>query len=168
MKRALSIIAVIQILALSSGCDRLESSISGRLVSQSVCKSSKGESVKSDISDDQSCITYFYNGATKKLLVSHINAGFNCCPGKILCKAELAGNTLIITERESSAMCSCNCLFDLEIEIDNLDPQVYTVKVIEPYCGDQEKLIFNIDLLSSPQGSFCVSRKQYPWGMGGE
>jgi len=160
--------ATLVLLLATTGCDRLESTVSGKLISQSTCKSSKGESYNAGTPDDQSCAVYSYDGATKKLSVTHINAGFNCCPGKLKCIVALTGNTLEITERETSAMCSCNCLFDLKIEAEGINPQIYTIKFNEPYCGGQEKLEFTVDLESNPLGSFCVTRKQYPWGMTGE
>jgi hypothetical protein len=38
-------------------------------------------------------------------------------------------------------------------------------KFIEAYCGEQEKLEFPIDLPALEQGSYCVTKTNYPWGI---
>jgi hypothetical protein len=42
--------------------------------------------------------------------------------------------------------------------------EIYRIKFIEPYSGEQEKLFFEIDFTNENTGSYCVSRNQYPWG----
>jgi hypothetical protein len=135
----------------------------GRLVSHSPCKSNKSSGYKSETPDTASCVEYTYDAATKKLALTHINAGFNCCPGELSCDVSLGGDTIIILEQEEAPMCDCNCLYDLEIEIDSVSEAGYQVKFIEPYAVDQDKLEFSIDLASEPDGSYCVTRTQYPW-----
>ncbi|MFA5420089.1 MAG: hypothetical protein WC341_16675, partial [Bacteroidales bacterium] len=62
-----------------------------------------------------------------------------------------------------STLCKCNCLYDLDIEINGIDAKIYQVEFIEPYSDEQEKIIFELDLTMEKEGSYCVTRKQYPW-----
>jgi hypothetical protein len=135
----------------------------GRLVSHSPCKSGKTTDLNTDSPDTVSCIEYSFNAATKKLSLTHVNAGFNCCPGELSCDVSLSGDTIIIHEEEETPMCDCDCLYDLEIEIDSVSEAVYRVKFIEPYVGDQARLEFEIDLTRESSDTYCVVRTQYPW-----
>jgi hypothetical protein len=139
-----------------------ESAISGVLVKHSACKSSL--KTAEIIADTLSCLQYQYDAENRKLTVKHVNAGFNCCPDELYCAFSLISDTIVINESEKSALCNCNCLFDLDMEITGVDARKYQVKVIEPYAADIEKLLFEIDLDEEPEGSFCVTRKDYPWG----
>jgi hypothetical protein len=149
---------------LPSGCETENQKITATLIDHSDCKGLKSASAD-EVPNTQSCINYIYDGITGILSVKHVNAGFNCCPGKLTCSVGTVGDTLVITEHEQSPMCNCDCLFDLDIEVSSLPDTQYVIKVVEPYCGDQQKLIFNVDLEKEPSGSFCATRNQYPWGM---
>jgi len=152
------------LLFLTEGCNKennINGIVAGKIVSHSDCKNGKSF----DQGRNGSCIQYTYSEEEKKLTLSHINAGFNCCPDSLFCKVDLAGDTLVISEFEKDALCNCDCLFDLKIEVTGIEKNGYYVKVIEPYCGDQEKLIFKIDLTNNISGAYCVERKLYPWGM---
>jgi hypothetical protein len=163
------IILVLGILAVR--CDNQSTgpmSLSGKMVNYSECKSgSKSTFIDSDAPDSISCIEYSFDEVNNELAVLHVNAGFNCCPGSLFCTISLIGDTILIRECESAAQCNCNCLYDLEIAITGVEKRKYQVKVIEPYAGDQEKIRFGIDLEKDVEGSFCVIRKQYPWGLNG-
>jgi len=140
--------------------------ITGQLISNSTCKNDlKSTSQIITISDSLSCVEYSFDKGKNKLTLNHINAGFNCCPDSLYCKVELKGDTIQIQEFERTAQCLCNCLYDLDIEIYGVDLRKYRIKFIEPYVSDQNKLIFDIDLVNNKDGSYCVIRKQYPWGM---
>ena len=41
----------------------------------------------------------------------------------------------------------------------------YIIKFDEPYCDDQDKLIFDIDFGKVSSGEYCVNRDTYPWGL---
>ncbi len=138
----------------------------GGLVSNTDCKFDKAVSTVSEKPDSISCVEYSFNSETGKLSLKHINAGFNCCPGELSCDVSLSGDTIIIAESEQAPMCNCNCLFDLDIVVNDVSAASYHVKFIEPYAGEQEKLEFSIDLSDETEGSFCVTRTQYPWGLG--
>lgn len=131
------------------------------------CKTFLGSPGYGDTPPDQSCIEYQYDGEGV-LQISHINAGFNCCPGIILVQIDLKANHITITEREhydSTGPCYCLCLFDLDFAITDVEPGEYTIQVIEPYVIDgDEPLEFTVDLSSPSEGSYCVGRLHYPWG----
>ena len=112
---------------------------------------------------DQDCIEYSYDGFGT-LLITHVNAGYNCCP-ELAAEISIENNIITIEEIELSGDCDCLCLFDLEYEIINLLPGIYTISFIEPYLpqGD-EPLEFIVDFTTSSSGSHCEYRSQYPWG----
>lgn len=111
----------------------------------------------------EDCIEYQYNDANT-LILRHINAGFNCCPGEITAEIEFNSSLITITEMEQEQGCKCVCLFDLDYEIINLAPGEYTIRIIEPYveAGDQV-LELTLRLLSATSGTFCLQRNYYPW-----
>ncbi|NLX12764.1 MAG: hypothetical protein GXY44_03805 [Phycisphaerales bacterium] len=64
-----------------------------------------------------------------KLHVLHRNAAYNCCIDNVTLSAVLDGDTLILTERESTSMpCRCMCCYDVEATITDLAPGKYTVE----------------------------------------
>ncbi|HEY9122793.1 MAG TPA: hypothetical protein PK252_02335 [Bacteroidales bacterium] len=146
-----------------------QSTFKGQLISKSACKSFlKSTRVITDITntpDSLVCIGYSFDNSTNKLSIKHINAGFNCCQDTVYCNVSLSVDTILIQEIEQNPKCDCDCLYDLNIEIQGVDAKKYQIKVIEPYVGDQKKILFEIDLTKDKVGSFCVTRKQYPWGM---
>jgi hypothetical protein len=112
----------------------------------------------------EDCIEYQYDG-TNKLVLSHINAGFNCCPGEITAEIDFNSSLITITEREQMQDCRCLCLFDLDYEVINLARGVYTLRIIEPYVdGGDQVLELTLELLSATSGTFCLQRNYYPWG----
>lgn len=134
-----------------NGCKQFQSNVSGSL-----------DEYAPGQNDD--CIEYQYNG-TNTLILRHINAGFNCCPGEITAEIDFNGSLITITEREELQDCRCLCLFDLDYQVVNLAPGVYTIRIIEPYMegGDQVlELILNLSAATS--GTHCLQRDYYPWG----
>jgi hypothetical protein len=134
-------------------------------VELSACKNNQTPSTFKGTSDTLSCIDYTYDPIKKALTINHINAGFNCCPGKISCTAILSGDTLIIEESESASLCDCNCLYDLTFTIDNIDNTFDYLMIKEPYWGGLGSIGFKISLENQKEGSWCTNRKNYPWGM---
>ena len=162
------ILTGIAILMLAYSCENekekaAQLNVSGKVVSLTDCKSLKSNAVVS-ASDSLSCAEYSYNEAGNKLIIKHINAGFNCCPGSVYCNVTMSNDTIVIQEFESKPSCNCDCLYDLDIEIEGVASQKYHIRFIEPYCGNQEQLIFGVDLASQKEGICCVTRNQYPWG----
>ena len=112
------------------------------------------------------CIDYTYDGESV-LDITHINAGLNCCP-VFVAEFSVEDNLIIIEEIDSldNGGCDCNCLFDIDYQISNLPPAVYTIKVIEPYMEPSEDTLqFEADLTTATSGIYCVERHYYPWGI---
>ena len=155
-------------LILSVSCEKENGNgpqFSGRLISNSDCKYQKSAPVSAETADTLSCIEYSFDTITHTLSLTHVNAGFNCCPGEINCTFNLKGDTIVIEEYENTDDCDCECLYDLHMEIKNTELRKYQVKVNEQYIKGQEKLEFEIDLANDTTGSICVARKKYPWGV---
>lgn len=152
-----------------SQCDTGDSGtqpITGQLVYNSNCKSyTLAPQYSAQTARNESWIRYIYIPSTRTLRVTHENAGFNCCPGKISTRVKVEGNTITLLEEEEEADCNCLCLFDLEVELYNMLPEVYLLKIEEPYIGDNEPLVNIIDLFNSPTGAFGLTRYYYPWGV---
>ena len=111
----------------------------------------------------EDCLEFQYNG-TNTLVLRHINAGFNCCPGEISAEIDFNNRLITITEREQEQGCDCLCLFDLDYEVVNLVPGVYTLRIIEPYVDEGDQVLeLTLELWSSTSGTFCVQRDYYPW-----
>lgn len=136
-------------------------------VSHSECKDfNLKATVQSDnYGSDSSCVSYTYDFQNKKLILNHINAGFNCCPGEIYCDIEIIKDTIFLTESEEKANCNCNCLYDIVINISEVAKHKYYISINEPYCNNQEKILFEIDLALNETGVFCTERTLYPWGI---
>lgn len=157
---------VLFFLMMISGCDKenTTSGISGSITGSSDCKSIKTLGLN-DIADTLSCVDYLYDSTSHELSVIHINSGFNCCPGKLSCEITTNQDTIFVREYEKKAACDCDCLYDLFISINGVEPGVYVMKFIEPYADAAEELIFTVDLTAEISGSYCVVRKNYPWGI---
>lgn len=146
------------------GCDaeNPSSNLSGTLVNHSECLLKN--SLSPQVPSSQSCVSYTY--ANETLLLTHFNAGFNCCPGTLSATFNLVNDTLYILENESESLCDCNCLYDMDMEINFLEPGDYVIKFVEPYVGiAAEELVFSTNLYDSTSGSFCISRNHYPWNL---
>jgi hypothetical protein len=147
-----------------SGCETERQQVTVTLKDHTGCKGLKS-ATEDVVPNTQSCINWSYDSSSGKLSLIHFNAGFNCCPGELSCSISFTGDTLVIREKEESAMCDCDCLYDLYIDVSDFEEQDYIIRIVEPYCGDQQKLIFEADLAREAEGSFCAARSWYPWGM---
>lgn len=124
------------------------------------CKNSNSLALKMiDVLDTFSCIEYSYDVNNKQLLLKHINAGFNCCSSRFKSGLLLEGDTIIVEEYEEGEVCDCECLYDLDIVIENVSLQRYYFKI------NDDSLNFELDLKRESSGSYCVTKKEYPWGM---
>jgi hypothetical protein len=150
-----------------SACETItpQTNFSGKLISHSDCKSGELSVVESVTTDTLSCIEYKFNTGDNSLHLKHINSAFNCCPGEIFTSFKLSNDTIIVTESEREPGCKCNCLYDLEFEISGVTPKSYYFRIVEPYVEEQKKLDFTVDFTKVKEGSVCVTRKIYPWGM---
>jgi hypothetical protein len=115
------------------------------------------------LADSVSCVDYRYNMVSNKLTLLHRNAGFNCCPGHLSCKAFISNDTIYVQELEKTSGCRCNCLYDLNIELTGVKSGAYQIEFVEPYSGNKEKISFGLDLTNETANTYCVVRKNYPW-----
>jgi hypothetical protein len=153
-----------------AGCEKNDNNnsliLTGKMTGSSDCKfNSKSTSEVLNTPDTLSCVEYSFDSENKVLTLKHINTAFNCCPDSLYCNIEFVGDTILIREHEKAATCRCNCLYDLNYEIKGVESKSYIIKFVEPYAGDQDKLLFEIHLTDTSTGSCCVERTQYPWGM---
>lgn len=136
---------------------------SGGIVEHTGCKETDYTNAAAGTGAELDCMEYDYDGAGT-LLLGHVNAGFNCCPGEITADIDFDGGLITITEHESGPFCECLCLFDVGYKIDNLPPGDYTVRVVELYTGPEDPLLeFDLDLNLPSSGSHCEERHNYPW-----
>lgn len=155
-------------LSLLTGCEKNDEKndinlpVSGQLIGYSDCKNEKSFQMTSDT---LSCVKYSFDAVTNILSLTHINTAFNCCPENLYCEIIPKNDTIIIQELENSPQCHCNCLYDLDIEIQNIKTQKYQLKFIEPYADEHQEISFELDLTTTTEGSYCITRKNYPWGM---
>ena len=114
---------------------------------------------------NEGCLEYQYDANTGTLLLTHVNAAFNCCPSNIQAQVTIAPSQIDITESESAGGCRCLCLYDLSYEIQNLIPNTYTISLTEPNLPKTDpKLTFTLDLITNSIGRLCFPRSAYPWG----
>lgn len=140
----------------------------GRLISRTDCKSSlqpNSGAAGTVRAASQECVEYDYDGRNV-LRLKHVNAGFNCCPGTVSADIFTLGDEIRIKEKESSSLCDCNCLYDIDYEFVNVSPGIYRISVVGPYQIESDPpLEFLVDLSGAASGSYCVERTHYPWSI---
>ena len=140
----------------------------GRLISRTNCKSSlptNSQAAMTVRAASQECVEYVYDGKSA-LRLKHVNAGFNCCPGTVSADIQVLGGEIRIREKESSSLCDCNCLYDLDYEFTGVAPGITRISVVGPYQPEGDPpLEFLVDLGGAASGSFCVERTRYPWSI---
>ncbi len=97
----------------ATGCDKeeveLKDHISVSNLSHAGCKNNTQKSTKKE---------YIRLKAKGKYLgIEHINADFNCCPGKIFAGSKISNDTIFINEDETEHACDCVCKYDLTYEL---------------------------------------------------
>ena len=139
---------------------------SGKVTDYTTCKDSAMAAGRGEIPNDRDCIEYAYDGQSV-LTLTHINAGFNCCPDSLMAAFHIGSGDIIIDEAEllTSGGCHCLCLYDLDYEIRDLPPGEYIIRVNQPYLASRAAVLeFSVDLASQPSGTVCVERDFDPWG----
>ncbi len=63
----------------------------------------------------------------KYLKIKHINAKFNCCPGKIFITSKISKNIIFIDEDETLHDCNCVCDYDLDYKVGPLKYKKYLI-----------------------------------------
>jgi hypothetical protein len=129
----------------------------GELISHSNCLSGQEKD------GTQDCLEYQYDGQGT-LLLTHRNAGLNCCPGNFPATVTVGEGVITIDETPIPGNCECLCLFDLGYQVVNLPAGTYQV-VVREQClsGEDAPLQFTVDLGAAPSDSFCLERTHYPW-----
>ena len=137
--------------------------VTGALEGHSNCKDGAGPSGDAT-AESRDCVAYMLS-SDGMLLLTHVNAAFNCCPDDLTAHITVVGDTITIREREVSARpCSCLCLYDLNYRFKNVEPGTYTLTFVEPYAnGSDEPLTLTVDPQRSTPGRSCVERSGYPW-----
>lgn len=160
-----SVAASILLAFIFSGCEKenVELNMTARVTNIPECVTTRSASSTNILTPGVSCVDYIFDVNNNKLILKHLNAGFNCCAENISCDASLVNDTIIIEESEKGSPCKCNCLYDLDIEVTGVLEKKYQVKFNEPYAVFNNKIIFEMDLTKSNTGSYCVSRGNYPW-----
>ena len=133
MKRI--IISIILLIVLICSCNKEENNhipVTGFLSDHTGCKNIIRGEKDSAYSTNESCIKYSFDAGLNKLLIKHINAGFNCCPDSLYCTVSFKNDTICIEEFEKAALCRCNCLYDLDVELDGILSKKYYIKIQFP------------------------------------
>ena len=169
MKTSVFLICVFILTGLLNNCKKESetATLDCRVVSNTLCREiildlNNGSNT---INRNESWIFFTYDNSTKTLKISHKNAGFNCCPGTFSVEVTNQGNCLTIDEKEELPGCHCLCLYDIDLEIYNVQPTSYKLKILELYIGDHNPLVGIIDLKNCTAGSFYIVRDFYPWGI---
>jgi hypothetical protein len=129
------------------------------------CKSAiTGVDTSPSTSGVQVCVFGTYDG-TGTLSITQINAGLNCCLDGLSADVTVEGDLITITQIEEpeGGYCDCICLYDIDIALFNIEPGMYTIRVVEPYLGPEEPIEFDVDLTSQGVFHHCVTRTSYPW-----
>ena len=136
----------------------------GRIINHTECKNTVGE-IQELISASNECVTYNYSMNYQVVLLTHINAGFNCCPEKISASYYFPGDTIKIMEKQAKAGCRCNCLYDINYEIRNIKPGIYHLEIYGPITDGINKPQFScvLNIPNDIDSTFCNFRGFYPW-----
>lgn len=141
--------------------DENQNNITSKVTYSSSCKSSTA--LYKGTPFNQTAVIFSYNGSDK-LILTHINAGFNCCPGTIYSESLLDGSKIVITEKETGQDCHCECLYDIIIEVNNVNPGKYSIIFNEPHAEQGPPIEFDANLTTSIQDTLYFERNYYPWG----
>lgn len=87
------------------------------------------------------------------LQINHVNAWFNCEPGKIFVSAELINDTIVVNEYEETALANCICPYDLSYRIGPMNYDQYIFRIQRGGCIYTE---FSISFNSSTSGIFRI------------
>lgn len=155
MKNILNLIIVV-LIVFTSACKNDISNETGKLVSNTLCKNEK-------TGTDETCVEYSYNKETKTLTLGHVNTAFNCCPKALYVDVLKDGNNITVKESERTQECNCMCLYDMVIEVYNIESETYSINFKEPYVADEFELKFQVNLFQKPKGTYCLHREIYPW-----
>lgn len=137
----------------------------GFLVDYVFCKDYSGGAKNFDFPQNHECLVYSYNGQST-LQLKHVNGCFNCCPDEIFGYVYITGNLIRIVEDETlweGVGCPCLCLFDMNFQIRDLAPGIYTIRIENMYLLPENYLESTVNLTTNSADTICVERIDYPW-----
>lgn len=110
------------------------------------------------LADEQEYIMYKAVNPTY-LEVQHINAVFNCCPGKLIAESAISNDTIKIMEDESEHSCDCICKYDLHFKIGPLNYKKYHIVL---YKSNRNYAEFDLDFNITTDGVFTINPQKQP------
>jgi hypothetical protein len=124
---------------------------------------------------DKEGVEYSYDKVNKVLHLTHVNADFSCDMSEFEANENISEGIIAIREREvfNGSPSKCNCVFDIQYSIYNVECSVYTCKVpgMEDFIVESAVYTlrvpglkdFIVDLANNPTGSYYEPRDTYPW-----
>jgi len=90
------------------------------------------------------------------LEIDHINAIFNCEPGRLLVDVEFNNDTIFVNESEEQSLVNCICLYDLSYRIGPLEYGTYlfVLKIMS-----LEHATFELEFNSTTEGIYEFNDK---------
>ena len=155
MKRILMALFALFFLIGGAGCDR----------------DNPNEEIKIEDFSYQGCkeiVTNFTKSADKEeyieyraiadgyLDIKHVNAVFNCCPGRIKADVSVEGNIFNIVESETDPQCKCICDYDIVFKIGPFSNNKEYTLIFSRY--KRELVRFTIKYKSSLEGKVVIER----------
>jgi hypothetical protein len=136
----------------------------GRIINTTGCKNDSSAR-SGEIKSTDECIEFKFYEDYNLARLTHINAGFNCCPGKITAVIIGQKDSIFIYEEQAEAGCRCECLYDIDYELSKVEKKVYHIEIYGPITdGDAHPpLSFDVDFSDSLNNCFCIERGFYPW-----
>lgn len=126
--------------------------IKGSFLRVSDCKGSPYEedSLRSAFNDFKASYTFDMQKGVGT--ITHVNAVYNCCPGKLYTSVEVVGNNITINEinEPDEYTCDCDCTYDLSTQLEGVKEGIYHIKIVD-YRGTHS---FDIDLSKETEGTF--------------
>jgi hypothetical protein len=141
------------------------------LVSISPCKeNNKVPTVIGASFCTQDCLQYWFD-SSRTMHIKHINAAYNCCMESLMISYEIKGPVVLVSEidnADSSSLCKCLCLHDVEYEIRDLPATVNKIEIVEPYAlidniSGEKPLCCSFVYPKPDTLTCCVERCHYPW-----
>lgn len=126
---------------------------SAKVINHTGCKNNDVSEANSAVEEDaayrQECIHYDYDGAGT-LSITHENVALNCCANDFSIRALFEDETIAVTEISDDNSCNCICLYNIDFEIEHLNPGTYTFSVVS--------METELDLTTAGSGSYCEDR----------
>jgi len=162
MKRLVIIASALWVL-MGCGSSGLGASTSDN-VTVSACQSDLSERTSelgNTISNNSTYIEYRYENNT--LWLTHYNVVFNCDDSGIDATASIDGNQITVTETQdlgSDGGAKCLCLYDITIELNDIEAQNYTIVYDD---GLSDDINFSIYASYENEGIRSFARSDYPY-----